>query len=293
MTGPASRPAEQSDTGAPVKVFWWKGVPNFGDALSALVVAQVSGRPVEHAGAAGCDLLAIGSLVQVMRRKFQTPRPGDRPWIWGAGLLHSCPSDFLDHVQIALLRGPVSAALLGLKMRQFGDPGLLADLLLKDLPPVGDHVVMVPHHTQMGSPVVQALVAKDPALRLVDPGLPPLEVARQIAGARHVVSGSLHGLVLADAFGRPSTWADPGTQSHLKYHDYAAGIGRALIAPLAWEDLPGRLAHLCEAPAGLAHAEGIAAARAALLNTFPAPLRAGNISPTSSEQARERAGQMT
>ena len=45
-------------TAAPIKLHWWKGVPNFGDAISALVVAYVSGRPVEHASPATAELFA-------------------------------------------------------------------------------------------------------------------------------------------------------------------------------------------------------------------------------------------
>jgi len=93
---------------SPLRLFWWQGVPNFGDAISPLIVAHLARRPVEHAGATQCDVLAIGSLLQVMRRNYREPRAdGVRPWIWGAGLLRAVPTDFLDNVQVALLRGPI------------------------------------------------------------------------------------------------------------------------------------------------------------------------------------------
>lgn len=259
----------------PLKVFWWKGVPNFGDALSPLVVSHVSGRAVTHAGARGCDLLAIGSLLQVMRRNYREARAdGVRPVIWGAGLLHAVTADFLDNVDIRLLRGPVSAALLGVKATRHGDPGLLADRLLRDRPERQDRIVVIPHHTQTDDPAIRALAEADPAITLADPGEEPLSLCRRIAAARHVVASSLHGLILADAFGVGSTWMDPGAQSHLKYHDYAAGIGRDMRAPVAVADVPALIARLPDGD-GLAHAEGVAQAREALIETFPAHLRAG------------------
>jgi len=123
---------------SPLRLFWWQGVPNFGDAISPLIVAHLARRPVEHAGATQCDVLAIGSLLQVMRRNYREPRAdGVRPWIWGAGLLRAVPTDFLDNVQVALLRGPITAAILGIKADGYGDPGLLMPLVLGELPEVG------------------------------------------------------------------------------------------------------------------------------------------------------------
>jgi hypothetical protein len=85
-------------------------------------------------------------------------------------------------------------------------------------------------------------------------------------------------LVVADACGVASTWLDPGAQSHLKYHDYAASIGRAMIAPLALTDVPAYLRGLKD-DTGLAHTDGVENARTALIETFPAALRAGQEHP--------------
>ncbi len=272
------------DQNAPLRLFWWKGVPNFGDALSALVVAHVSGREVAHAGPMGCELLAIGSLIQVMRRKYQTaPRDGRRPVIWGAGLLHPVPRDFLAHVDVALLRGPVTAALLGVDTRRFGDPGLLADRVIGPAPERQDRIALVPHHSMKEDPALRLLAAEEPAIDLIDPGTDTVEVCRRIASARHVIAASLHGLIVADAFGVPSTWLVPGEQNHLKYHDYAASVGRAMVNPILIEEIPALLGRLRDGDR-IEHAEGVARAREDLLTTFPAQLRAASETPRA--QAR-------
>ena len=259
----------------PIRLYWWKGVPNFGDALSALVVAHVSGRAVRHAGPKNCEMLAIGSLIQVMRRNYGDPAPdGRRPVIWGAGLLHPVGSiGFLENVEVALLRGPLSADLLGLRMRAFGDPGLLVGDLLGELPARDDRIALVPHHSMLADPALAALLDAEPALELIDVAGDALEVCRRIASCRHVISASLHGLIVADACGVPSTWLMPGGQQHLKYYDYAASVGRPLDIPLTLDEVPAHLRGLKDDD-GLAWAEGIARARADLLTAFPAHMRA-------------------
>ncbi|WP_164659084.1 polysaccharide pyruvyl transferase family protein [Tropicibacter sp. Alg240-R139] len=259
---------------APIKLFWWKAVPNFGDVLSSLVVAKVSARAVTHAGPKGCDLVAVGSLLQIMRRNFsQAVERSAKPVVWGAGLLHSVPKDFLPNVEIALVRGPVTAALLGLNTRKFGDPGLLVSDLFDRVPAAQDRIALVPHHSQVDDPAIKALAASEPALDLIDPKDDALEVCRRIASSRHVIASSLHGLIVADAFGVPSTWLSPGEQSHLKYHDYAASVGRPLTSPIEPQEVPAVLSALKDRTR-LTYDEGIERARADLIETFPAHLRA-------------------
>ncbi len=246
---------------------------NFGDALSALVTAHVAGREVVHAGPGKCDLFAAGSILQVARRNLKAARAdGARPWVWGSGLLAPVRVDFLDNLHIALLRGPVTAALLGIKASGYGDPGLLAPEIAGPTPERRDRIGIVAHHRHADDPALVALLEDEPALERIDVGDDPRAVCRQIASCRHVFASSLHGLIVADAYGVPNTWLDPLDQSRLKYLDYAASVGRDMAAPVSLRDIPGLMKHLSDAP--LAYRDGIARARAALTDTFPAPLRA-------------------
>lgn len=255
-----------------IRLFWWKGEPNFGDALSPLIVGAVSGRAVRHGGAAECDMLALGSLVQVMRKHYTEPA-AQRPVIWGAGLLNPVPRDFVANIDIALLRGPISAALLGVQAQAFGDPGLLAPGLLKARPPRHDKIAIIPHHSIADDAALLALVHDNPVLEMIRPEQDPIDVCHRIASSRHVISASLHGLVLADAFSVPSTWLTPGAQSHLKYYDYAASIGRPLTMPVTLGALPDLLTKLPDSD-GVPWQDGIDRARLDLIETFPAFLKA-------------------
>jgi hypothetical protein len=123
-------------------------------------------------------------------------------------------------------------------------------------------------------PALRALVATDPAYDLIDPRDDAGEVCRRIASCAHVFASSLHGLIVADAYGVGSTWLDLVGQSRLKYVDYAASVGRDLTGPIAVSEIPAALPGL--KGGALAHAEGIARARSALRETFPAALMAGH-----------------
>ncbi len=256
----------------PLRLYYWPA-PNFGDALSHLVVAHVSGREVVQARPRQAELFALGSLMHVIAKHWTDDVTGDGPFLWGTGLLNPFyRKDFLANVRVRLLRGPVSAAFLRLKMSEFGDPGLLAPEAVGPVPERRDRVVILPHHSQMADPRFVAMVEADPALHLVDVRQDPVTVCREIASAAHVFSASLHGLIVADAYGVANTWMDPDTQGRLKYHDYAASIGRDLIAPVEIDDIPKAARHARDTP--FPYVEGIARCRESLLRHFPAELRA-------------------
>jgi hypothetical protein len=256
----------------PLKLYYWPAA-NFGDALSHKVVEVVSGRPVVHSRPRKADMFAIGSLMHIAAKQFTGFSRKVPPILWGTGVLNPFfKRDFLRNLDIRILRGPVGAAIAKVPMRDFGDPGLFAPEAMGAAAPRRDRVVVIPHHSQMEDGLFAEMTAREPRLRLVDPRLAPEEVCAEIASAAHVFSASLHGLIVADAYGVANTWMDPGAQGRMKYHDYAASIGRHLLHPVEIDEVPALAAR---APTGpLPYADGVAQSRAALLKHFPAELKA-------------------
>ncbi|WP_224814950.1 polysaccharide pyruvyl transferase family protein [Hasllibacter sp. MH4015] len=256
----------------PIRLYYWPA-PNFGDALSHLVVEHVSGRAVVNARPKQAELFALGSLMHVISKHWTDRSVGDGPLLWGTGVLNPFwRKDFLENVRVRLLRGPISAAFLRLKMNEFGDPGLLAPEALPKAPAREDKITILPHHSQMEDPRFVDMVERDPALHLVDVRLDPVTVCHEIASSAHVFSASLHGLIVADAYGVGNTWMDPDAQGRLKYHDYAASIGRDMIAPVEIADVPAVARAVKDTP--LPYTDGIARCRDSLLRHFPHELRA-------------------
>lgn len=254
----------------PLRLHWWKAEPNFGDAINPLIVAHVSGRVVEHCGPRKADLFAIGSMLQVVKRTQKEPRKhGAKLCVWGTGLLNPFfGHDFLDNVEVALVRGPITAALLKREMTQFGDPGLLVSDVLPFRGERQDRIGIVPHLSLMEDADVLAFAASDPAYLLIDPRADAADVCLQIASCAHVFASSLHGLIMADAYGVPNTWITPTGQSWLKYLDYAASVGRRdMRAPHSLSE--ARTARQTR----IDYTDGILAAQAALYESFPAQLK--------------------
>jgi len=60
----------------------------------------------------------------------------------------------------------------------------------------------------------------------------PLEVARQIASCRKIVSSSLHGIIAAHAYGIPAAWVEFSNQlagDGIKFADHFASVSSELI----------------------------------------------------------------
>lgn len=263
----------------PLRLYWWRGKPNFGDAISPLIVAHLSARPVVWAEPEAADLFALGSILRPVARTWRRGG-GHRPVVWGSGCLKPVGRRFLAHVDIAALRGPRTAAVLGVDAPALGDPGLLVAAALGEAVARGDRVGLVPHHGQAGDPVWEGLLAARSELTLIDVAGDPAEVVRRIAACRHVISSSLHGLITADAYGIPSTWLDPEgihAEARFKFLDYAEAVGRDLGEPIRPADIPARLDAMKGATddAPLPHAAGIRRAALALTASFPATLGAG------------------
>lgn len=262
---------------APIKLFWYRKEPNFGDALSPLVVAHLSGRPVAWAHRGECALYAAGSLMTMIANAHAEARTdGSRPLVWGSGMMAPVATRFLPNVRLALVRGPITATLLGARFDGYGDPGLLAPEVLAAAPARQDRIGVVPHLSKLDDPALARALAADPRLTLIDVTTPdPLDVVRQIAACAFVFSSSLHGLVVADAFGVPNTWLDPAGNhgaAALKFYDYAAGVRRALPAPVAVDGIGAAIR--AGLPETIGYAAGVEESRQALLESFPVEMRA-------------------
>ncbi|WP_296419328.1 polysaccharide pyruvyl transferase family protein [Pseudooctadecabacter sp.] len=258
---------------SPLRLFWYRKEANFGDGISAEIVSHVSGRDVRWSGHASCEMYALGSLMRSVATHQIAPREtGRKPFIWGTGTMTGLKDlSFLNHVRVALLRGPITAALLQREDRVFGDTGLLIADAAGEAPRRDDIVGLVPHMHYADDPRLRKIAADNPRIKLIDVrDEVPMRVVREIASCSHIISQSLHGLVTADAFGIPNTWLDPmgiHAAATLKFYDYAAGIGRALQPPITAAEIE---ATANAAPTGdLPYVEGILQAKEALYASFP------------------------
>jgi pyruvyltransferase len=215
-----------------VKAFYWKTVPNFGDLLTPLLLKRFSRIDSEWAKPQDAQIVVAGSVLDLL--------PPD--WtgiVAGAGKLHEETKLALPSSRILALRGPLTAR--GLRGDfVIGDPGLLADELVP-LPVKKYNLGIVPHWTD-------TVLENDPRFTKYNPKIirvrdDPLKVITEIGECRKIVSSSLHGIILADAFGiprrieiAPRMLSHPKQEGGLfKWHDYSASLGMTLEIGLTQE----------------------------------------------------------
>jgi len=135
----------------------------------------------------------------------------------------------LERAEIMAVRGPLTARSIGRPDCVIGDPGLLADELVtvrtRDI-----RLGLVPHWSD-------ASLARRPEFQRYDPIVinirdDPLAVLRLIGRCQKIIASSLHGLIVADAFGIPRRF-EPTPQFDregglFKFRDYHASIGMPL-----------------------------------------------------------------
>lgn len=233
---------------APIRLFFFRssnGRPNFGDELSPLVVSFVTGREAVHAGPWDCELTAIGSILDRflkvggrVRTGLRKRLLGQRIAVWGSGLIAEAEPGGHPLDILALRGGLTRSALRAGDGVPLGDPGLLVGRMIR-LPAKTHAIGIVPHYVDKADPMVRALSGLK-GVTVIDVETDAMTVTRQIAACGLVLSSSLHGLIVADAFGIPNQrlkFTGNLKGGDFKFSDYASALGRA-----------NRLAHALTTP---------------------------------------------
>jgi pyruvyltransferase len=200
-----------------IKVYYWRGRPNAGDLLTPLLLAHFSNLNVTWAPLPEAQLVGIGSVLEHIPSGWHGK-------IVGAGKLHEQSKVPVD-AEILALRGPLTAK--GLRGNfALGDPGLLASELVQ-VATKKYHLGLVPHWSDDQLTVDPRFTPYDPII--IDPRGDPLEFIRLIGECEKVVSSSLHGLIIADAFAIPRRFEYAERRLKLeggqfKFRDYSESI---------------------------------------------------------------------
>lgn len=188
---------------------WWYISNNFGDNLNHYLIHAITGKPVIYSQRNRPHNIVCGSILAECN-EWST--------VWGAGFGNKDQRINTRHADIRMVRGHLSARILydTAPIRDLdiavGDPALL---LPKYYQPVytRSKLGIIPHYCQY-----EEMLTKYPGAFIIDPFLPVTEFIDKIASCKAVVSSSLHGLIVADAYGIPNSWLRYGDE--FKYRDY-------------------------------------------------------------------------
>lgn len=202
---------------------------NLGDDLSRIIVESVlakKGLLLDKRVSKTKHLYAVGSIISM---GYQNAT------IWGSGFLvdlslirrlfHHYPLRKLD---VRAVRGPMDRALLlklGHKCPEvYGDPGLLLPYLYspQNIEKKRDYII-IPHFSKeceyrakYGDENIVSMITDDYR-----------SVVDKILESRKVISSSLHGIILAEAYGIPTLFLhDRKGNRDFKYNDYYASTKR-------------------------------------------------------------------
>lgn len=204
---------------------WWPTTPrpgNLGDVLTPLVLAHLGYRAT-WTPQSSADVLAIGSIVRFAR-------PGQTIFGSGAMRAEDHPSPQARYLAV---RGPLTRSCIqasgGKCPEVYGDPALLLSEIVTEPAQRIHDVGLVPHYVDR-----EHVGRLHPDERIIDiVRADPLDVVREIRQCRAIVSSSLHGIIVAHAFGIPAAWvkwSNRLTGDDVKFHDYAGSVGVGLTA---------------------------------------------------------------
>lgn len=199
-----------------VTCFWHRGPPpgNLGDVLSPVILRGL-GIDVGWAPKVHADLLACGSVVGAAQ-------PGTMVWGSGAMSQETCPDPAARYLAV---RGPMTRDLVrsygGDCPEVYGDPALL-------LPEIHDRPVEKRHEVGVVEHYVDEGRAPDIFPTISPVSADPLHVVDRIRSCERIASSSLHGLVVAQAYGIPWAWvrfSGSLNGDDTKFDDFAASVG--------------------------------------------------------------------
>lgn len=191
----------------------WCLSPNFGDALNVWLVERISGKKVIFTGRGSgvAHHIVCGSILNWAV---------NTSIVWGAGLAYM-EHEVCKDAQIKAVRGPLSyirAKLCGCDIEPiWGDPALVLPMFYR-----GDEehekkyqLGVVPHYMDVYAASVN--YGNDFRLTVIDPLQPVEDFIDAVLSCKRIISSSLHGLVVADAYKIPNLWC--------KFSDMVAGDG--------------------------------------------------------------------
>ncbi|WP_187393995.1 polysaccharide pyruvyl transferase family protein [Oceaniovalibus sp. ACAM 378] len=200
--------------------------PNVGDLLNEYLIPKIAGREIVKVRTSAFNhLRAIGSLVG---------SASNRSFIWGSGSIDGqLPSRLTSARRVSAVRGLKTRRVIedatgvSLDDRPMGDPALLMPLYFDPVPIKEVKYGIIPHFSDEKAVRKWLSEAKLKEVRLISVQQDPESFVRQMLTCERVLSSSLHGLILADAYGIPNRWikvSDELIGGDFKFLDYYSTV---------------------------------------------------------------------
>ena len=209
-------------------LYWWQrgnGTTNFGDELSPVIVGRIIGHTPRRANRFEKKLVALGSILHAAH---------DNDIIWGTGVSGTAielNKHNFTRLDVRAVRGPLTRAYLqdhGIACPElYGDPALTIPILFPEFKAsFSRDYIIIPHIFDIEFLDTLGINRSDE--HIVLPSEPWEIVVKKILESKFVISSSLHGIIVAEAFKIPARYLRLSErESLLKYTDYYMATGRS------------------------------------------------------------------
>lgn len=230
-----------------IRLFWWREEPNFGDAASEYVIRNLFGKVVWRQ-----PQVTIRSVLGYLKNSIIHGTPFKKiyikgyvfPWqkalfgigsildlatyktlVWGSGFREE--DSKLKGGKVYAVRGKLSLSKVPANHRvgsvALGDPALLLPIVYQPKKTNLYEVSIIPHFVDYDY-FYQKYSSR---YHIIDVRTDDVEkVIDEICSSQYVLSSSLHGVIIAQAYGIPVLWIKHGwiKSSDFKFKDYFSGV---------------------------------------------------------------------
>lgn len=197
---------------SPIFTYWWDDVPNFGDWIGPYLLSKITDRPLINTKGSKREnvLFTVGSILEHIDKDF------DKAEVWGSGLIQAPHKKRIKklnkHIhKIHAVRGELTYSELVKNTtlnvpKIFGDPALLMPMFYEPKKSLNEKKISVcPHFSHYN---LFSVLNESNALEVIDVSDNLQTVVDQIVNSKVCISSSLHGLIIAQAYGVPWVWLD-------------------------------------------------------------------------------------
>lgn len=218
-----------------IRLFWWneiklqgKSKENYGDLLGKYLVEKISGKKVVWCKPSVFSFydffnpiyVTIGSILTHVNKKCV---------VWGSGIISK--EYAIKEARFLAVRGPQTRnhlLKLGLEVPEvYGDPALLLPYYYQPKIEKDYAIGIIPHYNDFKK--VNDFYTDKPNVLLIDLMTNDVEsTTNRILKCEKIVSSSLHGIIVAHAYGIPAVWQKFSNDvfgDDIKYQDYFESVG--------------------------------------------------------------------
>lgn len=231
-------------------LFWYDNTKNFGDWIGPYLFEKITGRhPIKtmpNNKSKNTVVSSVGSIVNLTK---------SNTIIWGSGIMQR-KQFFQKPYKVLSVRGPITRQRfleLGYECPQvYGDPAMLLPQFFRPKFNTEYKIGIIPHDVDYS--IISNLYNNEPNILVINVLDSVENVINFASSCEIILSSSLHGCIIANAYHIPSAWIKisnnlPG--DNIKFYDHYLSLGMIdVLSPIVFQTesiyTPQKLKNLVE-----------------------------------------------